>query len=162
MRAFRAGHAGRDRRQHQNALQSCAKNENAYVEERNRRTRVWLCWMRRAVSSAPLPHDHSHNRDRCGENANPKNDPPRALALTQSSRTHDVNPITVVNRLLPVSCVFLAAICASTCGRCERRRVFVAGAINNVSAKSTGCPSIHTETQSEYSGPNAHYLSRSP
>jgi hypothetical protein len=109
-----------------------------------------------------LPDNHRHHRDRGRENTDPKNDAPRALALAQSSRTHDVNPITVVNRPLPVGCVFLAAICAPTCGRCERRRVFVVGAMNNVSAMSTRSPSIHTETQSEYSGPNAHYLIRSP
>jgi len=58
-----------------------------------------------------LPHDHPQDRNRGDENADSKNDPPRALALAQNSRTHDEKLITVVNQLLPVGCVFLAAIC---------------------------------------------------
>ena len=88
MRAFRAGHAGSDRGQHQNAFESFAKNENANVEKRDRRTRVGLSRIRRAVRRDSLPHDHRHDRDRCGEDNDPKNDLPRPIDLAQSSRTH--------------------------------------------------------------------------
>jgi len=59
-----------------------------------------------------LPDNHRHHGDCSDENADSKNHPPWALALAPSSRTHDEKLITVVNRLLPVGCVFLAAICA--------------------------------------------------
>ena len=112
MSALRAGHARGDRRQHEYAFKAFAKNENADIEKGDRRARVRLSRIRRAVRSDSLPHHHPDNHDRGGENANPENDPPRALVLAQSSRTHDEKLITVVNQLLPVGCVFLAAVCA--------------------------------------------------
>src|SRR5438046_5410541 len=114
MRALCAGHAGGNRGEYQNAFQSFAENENADIEKRNRRARVRLGRIRRAVRGDSLPDHHPHDRDRGRENADPKNDAPRALALAQSSRTHDEKLSTVVNRLLPVGCVFLAAICTAS------------------------------------------------
>src|SRR5437588_10353709 len=58
-----------------------------------------------------LPDNHRYHGDCSDENADSKNHPPRALVLAPSSRTHDEKLITVVNRLLPFGCVFLAAIC---------------------------------------------------
>jgi hypothetical protein len=88
VRAFRAGHTRGDRRQHQNAFEAFAKNENADVEKRHRWTRVRLRRIRGAVCGHALPHDHRDDRNRGGENADPKNDSPSAVDLAQSSRTH--------------------------------------------------------------------------
>ena len=75
MRLFRSGHARGDRRQHQNAFESFAKNEDADIEKRNRRARVRLRWIRRAVRGDSLPDQHGYdeycgrtNRD-CNRNA---------------------------------------------------------------------------------------------
>src|SRR5205823_7602911 len=69
-----------------------------------------------------LPDNHRHHGDCSDENADSKNHPPWALALAPSSRTHDEKLITVVNRLLPVGCFFLAAICTASLCHPERKR----------------------------------------
>ena len=89
MRALCAGHAGGNRGEYQNAFQSFAKNENADVEKRNRRARVRLGRIRRAMRGHALPDHHRHDRNRGDENPDSKNNAPRPVGLTQSSRTHD-------------------------------------------------------------------------
>jgi len=88
MCALCAGHARGNRGEYQNAFQSFAKNENADIEKRNRRARVRLGRIRRAMRGDTLPDNHRHHGDCSDENADSKNDAPRALALAQSSRTH--------------------------------------------------------------------------
>jgi hypothetical protein len=88
VRAFRAGHAGGDRRQHEDAFESFTKNKNTDIEKRDRRTRVRLGRIRRAMRRDSLPHDHRDDPDRSHENTDPKNDTPQPIDLAQSSRTH--------------------------------------------------------------------------
>ena len=69
MRLFRAGHARGDRGQNENALQSFAKNQDPNVEKRDRRARVWLHRVGRAVRRHSLPENHSDNNERGHDNA---------------------------------------------------------------------------------------------
>src|SRR5438552_18013853 len=96
MCALCAGHARGNRGEYQNAFKSFTKNENADIEKRNRRARVRLGRIRRAMRGDTLPDNHRHHGDCSDENADSKNHPPWALALAPSSRTHDEKLITVV------------------------------------------------------------------
>jgi hypothetical protein len=64
MEAFHTGHARSDRREHQNAFQSFAKNENADVEKRHSRAGVGAGRIGRAVRSNSLPDQHGGDEKR--------------------------------------------------------------------------------------------------
>ena len=62
MGAFRAGHAGCDSRQNEDAFESLAKNENANVERSDGLAGVRLVGIRRALRENSLPDENGDYR----------------------------------------------------------------------------------------------------